>query len=94
MKMQSSFTKYKVYPLVMNINVKRTSYKRTHQNIFKKLNSWATGTVKCGCSSNNFLKTQSCISHLECFLYLAKCFLKKENNMFKWEGCNACCFDH
>lgn len=50
MKMQSSLTKYKVYPLVMNINVKSTSYKRTHQKFFKKLNSWATGTVKYGCS--------------------------------------------
>lgn len=50
MKMQSSLTKYKVYPLVMNINVRSTSYKITHQQFLKKLNSWATGTVKCECS--------------------------------------------
>lgn len=33
MKMQSSLTKYKVYPLVMNINVKSTHTKE-HIEIF------------------------------------------------------------
>lgn len=63
----------------MNTNAKSTSYKRTHQKIFKKLNSWATGTVRCGWSPLQQFLENTELFYSSGMFYLAKCFLEKQN---------------
>lgn len=61
------------------------------KNLFKKLNSWATGTVKCGCSLlQQFLENTELYFSFGMLSLSCKMFSEKnKHNTFKWEGCNA-----